>query len=841
VIPIVRLFNPKGPDRVAVVSVQAGWAKPGLFNVQVARGPRRSKLSVGVAYGPYPEGELADRHGSVLDALRAEGFVRAGLTSLTQALMSGDPKVRAHAAARLGWLGDPSSVSPLLMTAEQQGTDLPAIVDALGRLGDAKARPLCRAEAARKLLSRRRSGVEALRNLKDTAGLDDAVERARERLPAAVTTALAAAQPDDVSEAAVQSVVAHFKGVDAKELGLCLDTLYELATPLAVACARRGFREVNLAAPHLWRYAKSVFKRALLRGDAETFGWLQHRIDRLSKTAHGTTAVVKSGLDGQQRSTHIFQRATQGYVRRLAWRQLVQYARHRPSQYPWLAAHALAAYAPEDRGNHKGAYDVWARAYVFHRVLRGESTRFDYMARTLSFRTKYVAKGQAQAPEGRVESFPELWDAAPGAYVPLLARSKLVEVLEFAVQGVKRHPEALYDAAHADVLAMLGAPHDDVVAIASAELERRFDPTLPDWTLVDALLGDARPTVRSLGQRFLATTAALWTTDLDRAMRFLGAADASTRTVAAGLVVASLDDADPWHRRELAERLLAVLQTPEPTPGAHEGYARVARDGLSEEFANMLGLDELMAMVSKGSPAAQAVGGTVLGHKPEALKALGLPRVLAMALHDVAAVREAAHGMIRSALDELKADPSMLFTLAESEWADTRDFAFDLLRTKVDLQALGLDGYVGLCDSNRPEVQSFGREVVLRDIDKLDMGELIHRLSQHPAPVIRRFALDLVVGHLKPGFVALARLEGFFRTCLYDLWPSRVEKRAVVDFLLARGLVDERQAEVASRVLGDFVRTQGRQDFERALDALVRIRLEHPDVESRVVVQGVSP
>lgn len=837
-IPIIRLFNPKGPDRVAVVSVQAAWAKPGFFNVQVARGPRRSKLSVGVAYGPYPEGELSDRHASVLDDLRAEGFVRAGVTALTQALMAGNPKVRAHAAARLGWLGDPAAVSPLLMTAEQQGTDLPSIVDALGRLGDAKAVPLCRAEAARKLLSRRRSGVEALRNLKDAAGLDDAFERARERLPAAVGNALAAAKPDDVSEAAVQSVVAHFKGVDAKELGLCFDTLYELGTPLSVACARHGLGSVHLGMPHVWRYTKSIFKRSLLRGDAETFGWLQHRIDRLSKVAHGTTAVVKSGLDGQQRSTHIFQRATQGYVRRLAWRQLVQYARHRPSQYPWLAAHALAAYAPEDRGNHKGAYDAWARAYVFHRVLRGESTRFDFMARTLSFRTKSITKGQP--PEGRVESFPELWDAAPGAYVPLLARSKLVEVLEFAVQGVKRHPEALQDASHADVLAMLGAPHDDVVALASAELERRFDPQLPDWTLVDALLGDARPTVRALGQRFLATTAPLWTMDLDRAMRFLGTADASTRTVAAGLVVASLDDADQWHRRELAERLLAVLQTGESTPGAHEGYARVARDGLSEEFANMLGIDELMAMVSKGSPAAQAVGGTVLGHKPEALKALGLPRVLAMALHDVAAVREAAHGMIRSALDELQADPSMLFTLAESEWADTRDFAFDLLRTKVDLQALGIDGYVGLCDSNRAEVQHFGREVVLRDIDKLDMAELIHRLSQHPAPVIRRFALDLVVGHLKPGFVALARLEGFFRTCLYDLRPSRVEKRAVVDFLLTRGLLDERQAEVASRVLGDFVRTKGRQDFERALDALVRIRMEHPEVESRVAVQGVS-
>ncbi|MFO0606487.1 MAG: hypothetical protein U0324_25165 [Polyangiales bacterium] len=840
-IPIIRLFNPKGPDRVAVVSVQAAWAKPGQYNVQVARGPRRSKLAVGVAFGPFAEHELPQRHAAVLHDLRQEGFVRAGLTALTQALMAGDPKKRAHAATRLGWLGDTTAVPQLILTAEQQGTDLPSIVDALGRLGDPRALPLCRAEAARKLLSRRRAGVEALRNLGDKEGLAEAVQRAVERLPPAVAVALAAAKPDDVSDAAVQSVAAAWKGVDAKELGLCFDSLYEIGTALSVAAARHGLANVSIAAPHIWRYAKSVFKRSLLRGDAETFGWLQAKVDRVGRKSHGTTAIVKSGLDGVQRSTKIFQKPTQDFVRRFAWRQLVQYARHRPAKYPWMAAHALAAYTPEDRQPDKGAYDAWARAFVFHRVLRGESQRFQFMARTLSFRVKAQSKKHGAPPEGRVESYPDLWDAAPGAYLVLLTRSKLVEVIDFAVNGVKRHPEALHAATHAEVLAMLGAPHDDAVALASAELERRFDPALPDWSLVEALLGDGRPTVRALGQRFLASTAPLWTADVERVVHFLGSADAGTRTVAAGLVVASLDDADVWHRRELAERLLAILQAGEPTAGAHEGYARVARDGLAKEFSDLLGIDELMAMVTKGSPAAQAVGGTVLGHKPEALAALGLPRVLAMAIHDVAAVREAAQGMLGSALDELKKDPSVLFTLAESEWADTREFAFDTLRTKVDLAALGLDGYVGLCDSNRPEVQAFGREVVLRDIASLDMGELIHRLSQHPAPAMRRFALDLVVGHLKPGFVALARLENFFRACLFDLWPSRVEKRNVVDFLLARGLVDERQAEVASRVLGDFVRTKGRQDFERALDALVRLRMAHPEVESRVNVVGVSP
>ncbi len=838
VIPIVRLFNPKCPDRVAVVSVQAAWAKPGSWNVQVARGPRRTKLSAGVAYGPFTANELAQRHGEVLAGLRAEGFVRAGLTALLQSLNSNDAKVRAHTAARLGWLGDVTAVPALISAADNQGTDLTSIIDALGRLGDARAIELCRTEAARKLLSRRRSGVEALRNLGDAQGLAEAVDRAKERLPDDVRLALASVDSSDVSSASVQAITASFKSVDVKDRGLAYDTLYEIGTPLAIAAMRAGVEASNLSAAFTWRYVKSITKRAMLRGDFETFGWAIHLIEKVARKAKGTTATVKSGLDGQPRSTRIFHRATQDFMRRSAWRHLVQVARHRPEQYPHAAAFAVAAYAPEDEGKHAGAYDGWARAYLFHRVLRNESKRWEYMGRVIAFRTKAQKKGQAPALDERIEAYPELWDAAPAAYITLLSRSKIALALTFALSGVKRHPEVIQKASHAEVLAMLGAPHDEVVSLAASEVERRFDAQHPDWTLIDALVADARPNVRALGQKFLTLTVEVWGRDIERTMAYLGAADASVRTVAAGLVLTVLDDADEWYRRELAERILTVLQGPEPTAGAHEGFARVARDGLASELADVLSVAELMQLVSKGSPAAQAVGATVLGRKPDAVTSLGIPRIVAMATHDVAAVREAARAMLTSSMAALKADPSPLFTLAESEWADTRSFAFDALRAEVDLHALGILGYVGLCDSNRDDVQTFGREVVLRDIDKLDIADLIAKLSQHPAPRIRRFALDLVVGHLKEGFVALAKLEGFFRTALFDLWPSRNEKAAVVEFLTTRGLRDERQAEVASRVLGDFVRTRARRDFEGALEALVRIKLEYPDVESRVSPAG---
>src|SRR5207248_8272412 len=133
------------------------------------------------------------------------------------------------------------------------------ILDALGWLGDTKAAPVLREYAGRKLLSRRRSAVEALRNLDDEEGLDEAKQRALERLPSSVRSAV-----EMDSEADLLRTV---ESLDLQQLGLTLDTLYELANPLCVRVVRQLLSKTNFAQPNAWRYVKGVFKRSLLRFD----------------------------------------------------------------------------------------------------------------------------------------------------------------------------------------------------------------------------------------------------------------------------------------------------------------------------------------------------------------------------------------------------------------------------------------------------------------------------------------------------------------------------------------------------------------------------------------------
>jgi hypothetical protein len=246
----------------------------------------------------------------------------------------------------------------------------------------------------------------------------------------------------------------------------------------------------------------------------------------------------------------------------------------------------------------------------------------------------------------------------------------------------------------------------------------------------------------------------------------------------------------------------------------------------------------LLALIDDGSPSARTIAGCLLGRHPEALTELGLERLTALAQHEVASVRAGAHALIRAGAALLRADPSVLFVLVESTWEDTRTLAFDLLRNVIDAAKLGLEGFLGLLDSNRVDVQNVGCELVRRHFAELPAAELVYRLAQHPHPNVRRFALDLAVKHLPAGPEALARLRDFFRAALFDLWPERKVKRQVLDFLVARGLGDEREARVAAAILGDAVRLQGRADFERALEGLVRLQLAYPDVDTAVVVRA---
>jgi hypothetical protein len=834
VLPSARFYRPQGDDRVAVVSIEPSAGSPGAWLLRVARARVAGKPGAGQVYGPFAQAEISSRFDAAVALLIAEGFSRAIGTDLLLALESKNERARALAAVRLGWRRATQAVEPLLALGERAKGERSVVLDALGRIGDARAVGLARAEAAKKLLSRRRSGAEALRNLGDAEGLADVRNRALERLPDSVRGALAALDETKGEQAALAQLVDLVGKIELKRRGLVVDTLYEIGTPATVAAARQCLGALAIEEPHIFRYAKSVLKRATLRHDAKTFALLAHAIEAAGRSHEGTTAHLKSGYDGEERDIRVFGRRTQRYLKRASWRYLRDLAQWRRELYTEAAAEVLVRYSTADEVEPSGAFGAHADCHLLQRIAFGRSSRLELVSRTL--RVRFKPKASVTAPAGaREESFSELWDAHPKPYLRLLSRARLLAVQQFALDGVARHPALLAAATRAQLLRMLKSDNERIQRLALDELERRFDPARPDLKLMVALSIHRSPAARLLAARLIEAGAPAWTRDTGQIEVLLGLGDPALRERAESLVLAALPGAQPELRERLAKRLVAVLTGSESEPGAHSAYARVGGQGLWMELERLLTLPELLSLIDAGSASGKTLAATLIVRRRGALEALGLDRVVALAESEIAAVRSAA-GAIVSASGRT-VEPWVLFALAESAWPDTRALAFERLRG-VPLAALGLDGVIRLADSSRSEVQELGRELVLAHFAELDAEAVLFRLVEHPSVGMRLFALSLVEAHLRPGFVPLGRIEGFCRSCLFDLVPSRELKHRLVDFLRQRGLADENQGALVVRLLGTVLRTHTREDFERIARVVVEIQLAHPGLESELLLHG---
>lgn len=836
----VRLYRSSGDDRVAVVSTEPAYGGGGWL-IRVAVGVSADKLTGGTTLGPVSDSEVEPRFGEAVEQLRSQGFAERTTEDWNTLLEHEDSRVRARAATRLGWRRSSAHVDSLLSRLASAIDDLCPIVDALGAIGDPRAVAAVREVAQRKLLSRRRSGIEALRNLDDQVGLDAALERTRGGLSDAIRNSLDEPQPY------VDSIMTAIRTVEPKRQAFTLDQLYELNHPVANQAIRLMLTEMQFDRPFVWRYAKSIFKRSMLRHDPVMFGWLAHRIEAQGRVTIGQKATVKSGYDGAERDTMIFSRKTQLYARRLAWRYLRNLARYRPELYTAAAAEAVIHYRVEDGREPRGLVGQFADCYLLNRVLFGQSDRFRFDDRRLRFRFENSLSHQLPS-DGREESYPHVWETYPRPFLRILGSARLSVVRDFARRALTRHVDLLPSASVAELILILDSPDEDVIQMAIDEIGDRFSASTPDWALLDRCVGDSRELVLGPARQWVAQTSQFWTRDTDRTITYLSCQDRELREIVIEQTIAALSADEVLRQRFVDQILILITQASAKatsadgtTGGAGDGMeldavGRVARECLTEELGRRLSRAELLGLVFSSAPAIQAVAAHVLCRDPERA-ALTSDQLLAIATHEVAAVRAAAIELIRGDAQRIGNDPAILFLMLESDWPDARGAAREFLDQHIDWSQAGFDRIMGLLDSNRPDVQQFGCRVVQEQWQSLDPVLLATRLSEHPHPNMRRFAMKLVAENIPDGAEPLQGLQHFFRIALLELTPDREARDQLISFLTERGLRDIGQARVALRFLEMMLHTQGQQVFESVLQSITRLQVMWPDLETSIVIR----
>lgn len=382
----------------------------------------------------------------------------------------------------------------------------------------------------------------------------------------------------------------------------------------------------------------------------------------------------------------------------------------------------------------------------------------------------------------------------------------LFEVQMFAGDLLLGH-ETLSQQPPADVLkALLNAGHPDVRVIGVRIVGQLPDDVLRNSVeLLVELTRNAHPEVR--------------------------AAIRSTVTRLAG--------ADATFGRRIAEQLIAALLLPGAPEGVPSHTARVLRDDLIDHLSGVPA-ETVWKLLNSRSMPAQEIGGVLLATNVRSAD-LAPDEIVRLANHDIVAVREAAWKMCHDDVDRMRAAPEATARLLDSKWDDTRQIAFQYFREHFsEAGALPPEVLISVCDSVRPDVQQFGRQMVTRLFDDEHGEEYALKLSEHPSEAMQSFTSNFLEQHAAGKPDRLEQLMPYFLSVLSRVNRGRVARQRALLFLEQEALASEAAARVVAEIVGRVSATAAVGLKAATIELMLKIQEAYPSIAVPIDVQPVE-
>jgi len=292
-------------------------------------------------------------------------------------------------------------------------------------------------------------------------------------------------------------------------------------------------------------------------------------------------------------------------------------------------------------------------------------------------------------------------------------------------------------------------------------------------------------------------------------------------------VLARLVERDPAFGAAFAAMLVEGLRQEAPD-GVHSHLLSLLRDELSAVLP-VFGKDEIFKLLRCKVPQAQELGGLLL-QRDTFTEPLTIKEIVRLANHQVLAVRQAGWRLSERSVDRLKQSMAQTVRLLDAKWDDSREWAFGLFRDSFDANQLTPEVLVAICDSVRPDVQAFGRELITRYFDSAHGEQYLLKLAEHPSEALQLFATNYLERYASGNAVRLGELEPYFVSILSRVNKGRIAKRRVLQFLVAEALADEASAQLVARIFTRQSVTMVIGDKARLIEGMVRIQQTWPRI-----------
>lgn len=182
-------------------------------------------------------------------------------------------------------------------------------------------------------------------------------------------------------------------------------------------------------------------------------------------------------------------------------------------------------------------------------------------------------------------------------------------------------------------------------------------------------------------------------------------------------------------------------------------------------------------------------------------KDMTMRQIVRLGDNEMVAVRQWVENIYEKNIDRIQNELAEAVRLTDARWDDIRDYSFDFFREKIGEEHWSPEILVSLCDSVKPVVQQFGKELITRFFKEENGEQFLLQLSQHPTQELQFFATNYLERFATDKPEHIEKLKHYFITVLSGVNKSRVAKKRIFEFLKNEGMKREGTAKIVAEVL----------------------------------------
>lgn len=286
--------------------------------------------------------------------------------------------------------------------------------------------------------------------------------------------------------------------------------------------------------------------------------------------------------------------------------------------------------------------------------------------------------------------------------------------------------------------------------------------------------------------------------------------------------------ADPSSGYGLVKLFLPVLAEKEKHDGLHDDILQLISHKL-RNFLDRIEPKQVLALCGSRYLASQELGYLLLEKNINADE-LPVKSLNKLADSNLQKTRAYVMDYYQSHAARMKYEREDSIMLADGLWEDVRRFAFDFFRTNFNDQDWQPEMFVALCDSNKADVQAYGREMITRWFEKDKGFDYLLKLSQHPDSRMQLFASGFLDQYAKNNYEMLQKLGGFLITLLSQVNKGHTAKQRAIKLLSTEALASEQNAVLISAIFNRMSATASIMDKALYIKAMLEISKAFPSV-----------